>query len=351
MFPTSRSRRALERQSLMLKIMAALTLLSSPLFVATQIDASACDASQATMVADAVVPTPISIYGIEIGHLAMQNLWEIVAAPPPVPHNSIGLAIAEDQDWLNGCSYPGIGIGAGSGYNMDDRNVTLWIWAANVDLARARATVYELAGVPAEVTTTSAPTTTTTTPVTTTSAPTTTTTTPVTTTSAPTTTTTTTTPVTTTSAPTTTTTTTTPVTTTSAPTTTTPVTTTSTTATSEEQIDSETGLAASTSESSTNAVQIGALAVMEAVPVEVLVIQQVTSPDVKAAVPGPADRSRQKLNSCPVKKSVICQVTRASKPELKSRSILKNRLKTPTKSISRFRSGHLSKTLVNSKTK
>ena len=311
MFPTSRSRRALERQSLMLKIMAALTLLSSPLFVATQIDASACDASQATMVADAVVPTPISIYGIEIGHLAMQNLWEIVAAPPPVPHNSIGLAIAEDQDWLNGCSYPGIGIGAGSGYNMDDRNVTLWIWAANVDLARARATVYELAGVPAEVTTTSAPTTTTTT----------------------------TTPVTTTSAPTTTT------------TTTTPVTTTSTTATSEEQIDSETGLAASTSESSTNAVQIGALAVMEAVPVEVLVIQQVTSPDVKAAVPGPADRSRQKLNSCPVKKSVICQVTRASKPELKSRSILKKRLKTPTKSISKFRSGHLSKTLVNSKTK
>ena len=307
MFPTSRSRRALERQSLMLKIMAALTLLSSPLFVATQIDASACDASQATMVADAVVPTPISIYGIEIGHLAMQNLWEIVAAPPPVPHNSIGLAIAEDQDWLNGCSYPGIGIGAGSGYNMDDRNVTLWIWAANVDLARARATVYELAGVPAEVTTTSAPTTTTTT--------------------------------------------TTPVTTTSAPTTTTPVTTTSTTATSEEQIDSETGLAASTSESSTNAVQIGALAVMEAVPVEVLVIQQVTSPDVKAAVPGPADRSRQKLNSCPVKKSVICQVTRASKPELKSRSILKKRLKTPTKSISKFRSGHLSKTLVNSKTK
>ena len=295
MFPTSRSRRALERQSLMLKIVAALTLLSSPLFVATQIDASACDASQATMVADAVVPTPISIYGIEIGHLAMQNLWEIVAAPPPVPHNSIGLAIAEDQDWLNGCSYPGIGIGAGSGYNMDDRNVTLWIWAANVDLARARATVYELAGVPAEVTTTSAPTTTTTT--------------------------------------------------------TTPVTTTSTTATSEEQIDSETGLAASTSESSTNAVQIGALAVMEAVPVEVLVIQQVTSPDVKAAVPGPADRSRQKLNSCPVKKSVICQVTRASKPELKSRSILKNRLKTPTKSISKFRSGHLSKTLVNSKTK
>ena len=293
----------------MLKIMAALTLLSSPLFVATQIDASACDASQATMVADAVVPTPISIYGIEIGHLAMQNLWEIVAAPPPVPHNSIGLAIAEDQDWLNGCSYPGIGIGAGSGYNMDDRNVTLWIWAANVDLARARATVYELAGVPAEVTTTSAPTTTTTTPVTTTSAPTTTT------------------------------------------TTTTPVTTTSTTATSEEQIDSETGLAASTSESSTNAVQIGALAVMEAVPVEVLVIQQVTSPDVKAAVPGPADRSRQKLNSCPVKKSVICQVTRASKPELKSRSILKKRLKTPTKSISKFRSGHLSKTLVNSKTK
>ena len=327
MFPTSRSRRALERQSLMLKIMAALTLLSSPLFVATQIDASACDASQATMVADAVVPTPISIYGIEIGHLAMQNLWEIVAAPPPVPHNSIGLAIAEDQDWLNGCSYPGIGIGAGSGYNMDDRNVTLWIWAANVDLARARATVYELAGVPAEVTTTSAPTTTTTT------------TTPVTTTSAPTTTTTTTTPVTTTSAPTTTT------------TTTTPVATTSTTATSEEQIDSETGLAASTSESSTNAVQIGALAVMEAVPVEVLVIQQVTSPDVKAAVPGPADRSRQKLNSCPVKKSVICQVTRASKPELKSRSILKKRLKTPTKSISKFRSGHLSKTLVNSKTK
>ena len=65
-------------------MMAVLTLLASPLFVATQIDASACDASKATMVADAITPTPISISGIEIGHPAMQNLWDIVAAPPPV---------------------------------------------------------------------------------------------------------------------------------------------------------------------------------------------------------------------------------------------------------------------------
>ena len=47
-----------------------ITLVASPLFVATQIDA--------------ITQTSISIYGIEIGHPAMQNLWDIVAAPPPV---------------------------------------------------------------------------------------------------------------------------------------------------------------------------------------------------------------------------------------------------------------------------
>lgn len=276
----------------MLKIMAALTLMASPLFVATQIDATACDESKAKMVADAITPTPISIYGIEIGHPAMQNLWDIVAAPPPVPHNSIGIAIAKDQNWLNGCSYPGIGIGAGSGNNLDDRNVTLWIWAANVDLVRARATVYALAGVPAE-----APTTTTTT----------------------------------------------------APTTT-PVTTTSTT-TVMAQIDSQTALAASSATPTTTAIQTETVAIGKTIPVDSVDVQEVIRSDVKTSVSGLVSVAKQKLKGCGAKKSATCRVNNSRKQVIKSPSILKNRLKTPKNLFPRFITGHLNQALVKSKTK
>lgn len=302
----------------MLKMMAVLTLVASPLFVATQIDASACDASKATMVADAITPTPISIYGIEIGHPAMQNLWDIVAAPPPVPHNSIGLAIAEDQGWLDGCSYPGIGIGAGSGYNMDDRNVTLWIWATNVDLVRARATVYALAGVPAD-----APTTTTTTaPTTTTSA-----------TAPPT------------SAPTITTT-------TNVPTTTTdPIDEPVTTASSSVPFDSQVVLVASFATSTTVSIQTETVAIGKTIPVEPVDVQEVIRSDVKTSVSGLVSVAKQKLKGCGAKKSATCQVNSPRRQLIKSPSILKNSLKTPTNSLSKFRTGHSRQSLVKSKTK
>ena len=295
----------------MLKIMAALTLVASPLFVAIQTDATACDESNAEMVADAPTPTSIGIYGIDIGHDAMQNLWDIVAAPPPVPHNSIGIAIAKDQNWLNDCSYPGIGIGAGSGNNLDDRNVTLWIWAENVDLVRARATVYALAGVPAE-----APTTTTSTAPTTT-------------------------------------------TTTTAPPTSTPTTTTTTeptddpvnTASSSVPIDSQTVLAVSSATSTTDAIQTETVAIGKTIPVEPFAVQEVTRPDVKTSVSDVVTVVKQKLKGCGVKKLAACQVNKSRRQVLERPSILKNRVKSPTNSFPRSITGHSSQVLVKPKTK
>ena len=274
--------------------MAAITLVASPLFVATQIDATACDESKAKMVANATTPTSIGIYGIDIGHPAMQNLWDIVAAPPPVPHNSIGIAIAKDQNWSNDCSYPGIGIGAGSGNNLDDRNVTLWIWAENVDLVRARATVYALAGVPAETpttTTTTVPTTTTTTTAPPTSAPTTTTTTepndnPV------------------------------------------------NTATSSVSFDSQTVLVASTATTTTVVIQTETAAIGKTIPVEPSAVQEVTRPDAKTSESGSALGAKQKPKGCKVKKSATCQVNKSHRQVIKRPSILKNRMKTPSTLVS-----------------
>ena len=277
----------------MLKIMAALTLVASPLFVATQIDATACDESKAKMVADAITPTSIGIYGIDIGHDAMQNLWDIVAAPPPVPHNSIGIAIAKDQNWSNDCSYPGIGIGAGSGNNLDDRNVTLWIWAVNVDLVRARATVYALAGVAAE-----APTTTTSTAPSTTTTTTTTSTAPSTTTSPPT------------STPTTTTTTTEPI--------DDPV----TTASSSVPFDSQTVLAASSAIPTTVAIQTETVVIGKTIPVEPSAVREVIRPDAKTSASGLASGAKQKLKGCGVKKSSTCQVKNIRRQVIKRPSIL-----------------------------
>jgi hypothetical protein len=295
----------------MLKIMAALTLVASPLFVATQIDATACDESNAKMVADAITPTSIGIYGIDIGHDAMQKLWDIVAAPPPVPHNSIGIAIAKDQNWSNDCSYPGIGIGAGSGNNLDDRNVTLWIWAVNVDLVRARTTVYALAGVAAEApttTTSTAPTTTTTTTAPPTSAPTTT-------------------------------------------TTTEPIDDPVTTASSSVPFDSQTFLAASSAIPTTVAIQTETVVIGKTIPVEPSAAREVIRPDAKSSAPGLASGAKQKLKGCGVKKSSTCQVKNIRRQVIKSPSILKNRQKTPMNSLPKFRTGHSSRSLVNSKTK
>ena len=121
---------------------------------------------------DAQEPTSFSISGAQVSVDAMDVLWQIVAPSPPTPHRLIGRLIGEDQNWLDRCAYPGIGIGAGSGWNAATKNVTIWIWATGVDVIQARQSILQHIGAVPTTTTTS---TTTTSTTTTTLAPTTTT--------------------------------------------------------------------------------------------------------------------------------------------------------------------------------
>jgi PKD repeat protein len=47
---------------------------------------------------------------------------------------------------MGNCTYPGIGLGVGSGFDYLTRNVTIWLWQDGVDLDLAREAVYELIG-------------------------------------------------------------------------------------------------------------------------------------------------------------------------------------------------------------
>lgn len=47
---------------------------------------------------------------------------------------------------MGNCSYPGIGLGVGSGFDYSTRNVTIWLWQDGVNLDLAREAVYALIG-------------------------------------------------------------------------------------------------------------------------------------------------------------------------------------------------------------
>lgn len=143
----------------------------------------AADCASPVLVDNATSPGIISISSNSISSDQMTRLWSIATSDPEDSTPFFGRIIAADQNWLGSCAYPGIGIGAGSGYT--ERVVWLFVWATGVDLAVAKQSVIA-AMTPVTTTTTIAPTTTTTTapPVTTTTVAVTTTATPVTTTTA-----------------------------------------------------------------------------------------------------------------------------------------------------------------------
>ena len=80
-------------------------------------------------------------------------------------------------------------------------------------------------------------------------------------------------------------------------------------------------------------------------------VDKIIRPDAKSSAPGLASGAKQKLKGCGVKKSSTCQVKNIRRQVIKSPSILKNRPKTPMSSLPKFRTGHSSRSLVNSKTK
>ena len=149
----------------------AAAMLCSMFVVSGKANAAVC--GEPTMLASALRGRPITISGIEIGEDKMKTLWRIATTPPEESTPFFGKVIAEDQDWLSSCQYPGIGIGAGSGMSWQERSVTLWVWADAVNLSAARLSIYKLVGVAVATTSTTVAITTTTTvaPTTTTLAP------------------------------------------------------------------------------------------------------------------------------------------------------------------------------------
>ena len=142
-------------------VAVAAAMLCGMFAVSGQAEAAVC--GEPTMLASALRGRPMSFIGIEIGEDKMETLWRIATTPPEESTPFFGKVIAEDQDWLSSCQYPGIGIGAGSGTTWKDRSVTLWVWADAVDLSAARLSIYRLIGVITTTSTTVAITTTTTT--------------------------------------------------------------------------------------------------------------------------------------------------------------------------------------------
>ncbi len=122
---------------------AMVGVVSSPTSVA---HATGCDATSAVMNSSAGVPISLTIMGNQISRAAMHALWSLTTSDDPQKFETLGHVIGAAHDWMGNCTYPGLGIGNGSGYDENTKNVTLWLWEDGVDLDLAREAVYQLIG-------------------------------------------------------------------------------------------------------------------------------------------------------------------------------------------------------------
>ena len=76
----------------------------------------------------------------------MNNLWTLTTSENSQKFQILGHAIGAAHDWMGNCTYPGLGLGNGSGFDEDTKNVTLWMWQDGVNLDLAREAVYRLIG-------------------------------------------------------------------------------------------------------------------------------------------------------------------------------------------------------------
>lgn len=117
-------------------VATTLVITASPVAHAEQ-----CNPDSATLLPVSSSGRPIEIFGYQIGHPSILELWEIVTKSKA--HAPLGKVIAAGHDWFGSCAYPGIGIVAGTGRTLDSRYVALWIWSDEVNLAQARQSVVE----------------------------------------------------------------------------------------------------------------------------------------------------------------------------------------------------------------
>ena len=124
----------------------ALSVLGITTFSPQVSHASTCDATSAVRTSSASQPTALSITGANVHRSSMDNLWNLVSGTDDTKFRVLGTAIGAAHNWMGNCTYPGLGLGVGSGFDYLTRNVTIWLWQDGVDLDLAREAVYELIG-------------------------------------------------------------------------------------------------------------------------------------------------------------------------------------------------------------
>ena len=108
--------------------------------------ATSCDASIAEMAASSQHPTSLTITGTQVSRAAMNTLWTLTTSDDSEKFRTLGHVIGAAHNWMGDCTYPGLGIGNGSGFDEDTKNVTLWLWRDGISLDLAREAVYQLIG-------------------------------------------------------------------------------------------------------------------------------------------------------------------------------------------------------------
>jgi hypothetical protein len=137
---------------------AAVAALIVSVFAVDAASADTVECAAPTVRVSAETPSVIQLTGSLIGELPMSKLWQIVEKESSYSTTLLGKVIGQDQDWLGTCQYPGVGIGAGSGTSWQTRNVTLWLWASEVDVAAARHSLLTyVSAIAATTTTTTTP--------------------------------------------------------------------------------------------------------------------------------------------------------------------------------------------------
>ena len=91
-------------------------------------------------------PVSVTFTGLELGEDVMAALWDITTSESGDKFDVLGRVIGEEHQWMGNCTYPGFGIGNGSGFDWQSRNVTLWMWQDGIVPDLVRSAVYRYLG-------------------------------------------------------------------------------------------------------------------------------------------------------------------------------------------------------------
>jgi hypothetical protein len=128
------------------KLILAVLLAGGVFATPSVVHATSCDPNASVKAPSSLQPISLSITGTHVKRESMDALWEITTSEDPSKFELLGRTIGAAHDWFGNCSYPGMGIGNGSGYDYLSKNVTLWLWHSGINVDLARESIYELIG-------------------------------------------------------------------------------------------------------------------------------------------------------------------------------------------------------------